>query len=96
MTMHIPEREFAERPSDYNGPNLSPVGLKLLPQKLADGVHALMAAPAPKDNNGLIVGRDAALVVDAGITPQISARIQALAAELTDRPALPGQHDLPR
>ncbi|MGA5758914.1 MBL fold metallo-hydrolase [Nonomuraea bangladeshensis] len=85
-THHIPEREIAERPAAYNGPNLSPVGLKLVPRQLADGVHALMAVPAPKDNNGLIAGRDAALVVDAGITPDVSRTIQSLAAELTDRP----------
>ncbi len=85
--MRIPEREIAERPSGYAGPNLSPVGLQLLPRSLADGVHALMANIPPKDNNGLIVGRDAALIVDAGITPEISRHIQQVAANLTDRPA---------
>jgi cyclase len=49
-------------------------------------MHALMAAIPPKDNNGLIAGRGAALIVDAGVTPEISGQIQALAAELTDRP----------
>jgi cyclase len=86
VTTHIPDRELAERPSGYAGPNLSPTGLRLIPQALADGVHALMAVPAPKDNNGLIVGRHAALVIDAGITPEVSRRIQSMAAELTDRP----------
>ncbi|WP_432922280.1 MBL fold metallo-hydrolase [Microbispora sp. CA-135349] len=85
-TSRIPERELAERPSGYSGPNLSPSGLRLVPHALADGVHALMATIPPKDNNGLVVGRDAALVVDAGITPEVSDRIQGLAAELTDRP----------
>ncbi|NUW41275.1 MBL fold metallo-hydrolase [Nonomuraea rhodomycinica] len=82
----IPEREIAERPGGYSGPNLSPAGLRLTPHALADGVHALMASLPPKDNNGLVAGRDAALVVDAGITPDVSRQIQDLAAELTDRP----------
>lgn len=83
---HIPDREIAERPDAYQGPNLSPVGLKLIPRELAEGVHALMANIPPKDNNGVIEGRDAALVVDAGVTPDVSTQIQALAAELTDQP----------
>ncbi|MFF0243307.1 MBL fold metallo-hydrolase [Streptosporangium sandarakinum] len=85
-TSRIPEREIAERPDGYAGPNLSPTGLRLVPRALADGVHALMATLPPKDNNGLIVGRDAALVVDAGITPDVSHQLQHLVAELTDRP----------
>jgi cyclase len=52
----IPDREIAERLSGYAGPNLSPVGLTLLPRRLADGVYALMANIPPKDNNGVIVG----------------------------------------
>jgi cyclase len=40
----------------------------------------------PKDNNGLIVGERAALVIDAGIVPDISAQIQRLVAQQTDRP----------
>jgi cyclase len=83
---HIPDREIAERPHGYGGPNLSPVGLELVPHTFRDGVHALMANLPPKDNNGLIAGRNAALVVDAGITPDISRQIQRLAAELADPP----------
>ncbi|GAA2209626.1 MBL fold metallo-hydrolase [Nonomuraea monospora] len=86
MTAHIPDRELAERPSRYSGPNLSPAGLRLTPTALADGVHALMATIPPKDNNGLVAGRDAALVIDAGITPEVSTLIQGVAAGLTDRP----------
>ncbi|NUR85208.1 MAG: MBL fold metallo-hydrolase [Nonomuraea sp.] len=86
MTTRIPDREITERPAGYAGPNLSPAGLRLLPRELAPGVHALMANLPPKDNNGLIAGRDAALIVDAGITPEVSLQIQALASELTDRP----------
>ncbi|MEV0148436.1 MULTISPECIES: MBL fold metallo-hydrolase [unclassified Nonomuraea] len=83
---HIPEREIAERPQGYGGPNLSPVGLELLPHELTQGVWALMANLPPKDNNGVVVGRDAALVIDAGITADVSARIQAATAGLSDRP----------
>jgi cyclase len=83
---HIPDREIAERPDAYQGPNLSPVGLKLIPYRLAEGVHALMANIPPKDNNGVIAGRDAAVIIDAGVTPDISHQIQIRAAELTDRP----------
>ncbi|MEV4011946.1 MBL fold metallo-hydrolase [Nonomuraea angiospora] len=86
FTSRIPEREIAERPAGYGGPNLSPVGLELVPHTFAEGVYALMASLPPKDNNGLVAGRNAALVVDAGITPEISAKIQAIAADLTDRP----------
>ncbi|MEV4108614.1 MBL fold metallo-hydrolase [Nonomuraea sp. NPDC049695] len=82
----IPEREIAERPAGYGGPNLSPVGLELVPHAFAEGVYALMASIPPKDNNGVVAGRDAALVIDAGITAEISAKIQAQAAALTDRP----------
>ncbi|MEW9555878.1 MBL fold metallo-hydrolase [Nonomuraea sp. NPDC050783] len=82
----IPTREIAERPEGYGGPNLSPVGLELRPHELAGNVYALMANIPPKDNNGLVAGRDAALVIDAGITPEMSARIQETTATLTDRP----------
>ena len=79
-------REMAERPAGYQGPNLSPAGLKLGASRLSGGVWALMANIPPKDNNGVIAGRDAALVVDAGITPDMSVQIQRLAGEVTDRP----------
>ncbi|NJP91434.1 MBL fold metallo-hydrolase [Nonomuraea sp. FMUSA5-5] len=84
--MPLPEREIAERPHGYGGPNLSPVGLELLPHELTPGVWALMANLAPKDNNGVVTGRAATLVIDAGITPDVSARIRTAAAALTDRP----------
>ena len=79
-------QEIAERPAGFRGPNLTPSGLTLVPRLLAPGVHALMANLPPKDNNGLIAGSDAALVVDAGITPQVAEQIQRIAAELTDAP----------
>jgi cyclase len=85
-TSRIPEREISELPDGYSGPNLSPVGLELTPRPFADGVYALMANVPPKDNNGLVVGRNAALVIDAGITPQVARQIQRLAAELTSTP----------
>jgi cyclase len=83
---HIPERELAEYPAGYQGPNLSPVGLELIPRRISDGVYALLANIPPKDNNGVVFGRDAALVVDAGITAEVSRQIQQLAGELTDAP----------
>lgn len=86
MSTHIPEREITERPHGYSGPNLSPVGLRLQPHHLADGVIALLANLPPKDNNGLIVGADAALVIDAGVTPEMSRQIQDLVRSLTDKP----------
>jgi cyclase len=82
----IPAREIAERPHGYQGPNLSPVGLELVPRCLADGVYGLIANIPPKDNNGVIVGDRAMLVVDAGITPSVSSQIQEHAARLSDRP----------
>lgn len=84
--------EMSERQDDFVPPNLSPRGLKLNPRPLADGVYALMAKKVPKDNNGLIVGDKAALVVDAGITPGVGRYIQEVAGEITDRPIRYGHH----
>ncbi|MFD1933152.1 MULTISPECIES: MBL fold metallo-hydrolase [Nonomuraea] len=78
--------EMRERPLGYIAPDLSPVGLELHPQQLGEGVYALMANQLPKDNNGLVIGEKAALVIDSGITPGIGRRIQEIAAELTDKP----------
>jgi cyclase len=78
--------ELSERPPGFVGPDLSPQGLELKPRRLGGGVYALLANIPPKDNNGLVVGAKAALVVDAGVTPQIGQQIQRLAARLTDRP----------
>lgn len=86
MTTPTPSREIAERPAGYRGPDLSPARLRLRPEPLGNGAWALMATLPPKDNNGLVVGESAALIVDAGITPGVSEHIQALAAGLTDRP----------
>ena len=83
---HVLDRETRERPPDYSGPNLSPVGLELRPQKLGDGVHALMATIPPKDNNGVVHGRWATLIIDAGVTPAVGAQVQRVAREVTDRP----------
>ncbi|WP_206068892.1 MBL fold metallo-hydrolase [Nonomuraea composti] len=86
MSTKIPERESAERPAGYQEPSLSPTGLEHIPHTFARGVHALMANMPPKDNNGLIVGSRAALLIDAGFTPQVARRLQAQVAELSDVP----------
>ncbi|MGW0481216.1 MBL fold metallo-hydrolase [Nonomuraea sp. NPDC003214] len=80
------DREIAERPPGFQGPNLTPAGLDFVPRELAPGVHALMANLPPKDNSGVIAGTDAALVIDSGITPGIARKIQRLAAGLTPAP----------
>ncbi|WP_049575291.1 MBL fold metallo-hydrolase [Nonomuraea sp. SBT364] len=80
------DHEIAERPAGFQGPNLTPAGLELIPRELAPGVHALMANLPPKDNSGVIAGADAALVIDAGITPQVARHIRSLAAGLTPAP----------
>jgi cyclase len=85
-TSTVPTQELAERPEGYQGPDLSPRGLRLTPIPLTAGTWALVANIPPKDNNGLVVGERAALVIDAGIVPDISAQIQQLAAKQTDRP----------
>ncbi|MFF5212672.1 MBL fold metallo-hydrolase [Streptosporangium sp. NPDC000396] len=77
---------MTERPPGYIAPNLSPVGLELYPDQLADGVYALMANQMPKDNNGLVIGEKAALVIDSGVTPGVGRHIQDVAANLTDKP----------
>jgi len=82
----IPSRETSARPTGYRGPNLSPAGLHLIPRKLTDRTYALVANIPPKDNNGLIVGDRAALVVDAGVTADVSRQIQRIAGELTNLP----------
>ena len=78
--------ELKERPADYQGPNLDPEGLELQPVELGEGVYALMANIPPKDNNGLVVGNNAALVIDAGINGAVSRQIQGIVARLTDKP----------
>jgi len=78
--------EIEERPPDYAGPPLSPTGLELAPQPLAAGVWALLAKPLPRDNGGVVVGRDAALVIDAGVSPSVGRQIQAQVRALTDKP----------
>jgi cyclase len=80
--------ELAHRPEGFIAPDLSPQGLELLPRELADGVWALMANKLPKDNNGLVVGTRAALVIDSGITPGMGRYIRDLAARLTDKRVL--------
>ena len=78
--------EMSERQAGFMAPNLSPVSLRLIPRELATGVFALMANQLPKDNNGLIVGEKAALVVDSGITPGVGRYLQEVVRELTDVP----------
>lgn len=78
--------EFTDRPEGFMPPDLSPEGLCLDPSELSTGVWALMANQIPKDNNGVIVGDNAALIIDAGITPEIGRHIQDVAEKLTDRP----------
>lgn len=80
------EREIAERPPEYLGPDLSPEGLILQPQELAPGVYALMANIVPRDNNGVIIGEKSVLVVDAGINGSVSRQIRQHVRELTDKP----------
>ncbi|WP_020667637.1 MBL fold metallo-hydrolase [Amycolatopsis nigrescens] len=87
MHGHLPViHEMSQRPPGFVAPNLSPAGLRLLPRELGDGVHALMANEMPKDNNGLIVGEKAALVVDSGVSPDIGRHLQEVAADLTGKP----------
>lgn len=78
--------EMSERQEGFVPPNLSPKGLELIPRELADGVYALMANQVPKDNNGLIVGDKAALVIDSGITPRVGRYLQEVVGKVTDRP----------
>jgi cyclase len=78
--------EMYERPLGYVGPNLNPEGLTFRPLAFSDGVYALLASPMPCDNSGLIVGKDAALMIDAGVNGEVAHKLQSLAARLTDRP----------
>ena len=78
--------EIEERPADYAGPALSPAGLQLTPRPLGAGVWALLANPLPRDNGGVVAGRDAALVIDAGVSPSVGRQIQAEVRALTDKP----------
>jgi cyclase len=70
----------------YLGPDLSPRRLTWTPRPLGAGVHALLATTPPKNNHWIVAGDRAALVIDAGITPRVSQRIQELAARITSSP----------
>jgi cyclase len=78
--------EMFERPLGYIGPNLDPATVRFRPRAFAPGVYALLANPIPRDNSGLIVGSQAALLVDAGINGAVAGQLQALAKKLTDKP----------
>jgi cyclase len=78
--------EIFERPIHYFGPNLDPTSVTFRPRAFAPGVYALIANPMPRDNSGLIVGENAALVIDAGVNGAAARKIQELAAKLTDVP----------
>ncbi|WP_188895295.1 MBL fold metallo-hydrolase [Microlunatus endophyticus] len=54
-------------------------------QQVADGVHRLVAQPAAV-NIGLVVGPDAALLVDTGSSPEQGAALRAAAGQVTDKP----------
>ena len=81
-------QEIEERPAGYIGPDLNPDGLLLEPQKLVEGVYALMANVPPKDNNGVIVGKKGVLVIDAGVNGVVAHHIQDIVRQLTDKPLL--------
>jgi cyclase len=82
----VHSREIQDRPVGYAGPNLDPTGLTLTPEQLGRGVYALVAAPPPKDNGGVIVGSRSALVVDAGVNEEIARLIQRIATDLSSVP----------
>ncbi|MGD2128853.1 MAG: MBL fold metallo-hydrolase [Lysobacterales bacterium] len=81
----IQTREMAGRPKGYIGPNLNPEGLTLRSEKLGNGVYALLASEMPKDNNGVVVGEKAALVIDAGINGEVARQIQQIVRSITDK-----------
>jgi cyclase len=80
--------EIQERPSHCRGPNLDPKGVRLFPRRLAKNVYALMANRIPRDNSGVVVGSEGALVIDAGMNGAVARQIQDKVRELTDRPLL--------
>lgn len=78
--------EIQERPVGYVGPNLDPGGVRFRTRRLGSSVYAILARPMPRDNSGLIVGDEAALMIDAGINGDVARRLQRIAARLTDKP----------
>src|SRR5690348_863167 len=78
--------EIEDRPAAYVGPNLDPSRLKFKSRRFGAGVYAIMASPVPRDNSGLIVGKDAALMIDAGINGAVAKKLQDVARRLTDKP----------
>jgi cyclase len=80
------DREIAERPPEFRGPNLSPVGLELRPHEIAEGTFALVANQPVKDHNGVVFGSKATLVIDSGVVPDVGRQIKRLAEGLSDRP----------
>jgi cyclase len=85
-TRLTPKGEIEERPADYLGPNLDPAGLELIPTQLGEGVYALLASEIPKDNGGVIVGGQFALVVDAGMNVEMGEKIQGVVRKITSIP----------
>lgn len=71
---------------DSQGPDLGPRGLTWIPRSLGPGVHALLATSPPKNNHGVVAGNEAALIIDAGITPQVSRMIHEQAGIVTSSP----------
>lgn len=56
-------------------------------QQVVDGVYRLVAEPDAV-NIGLVVGDDAALLIDCGSTPEQGARLRELVGAVTDKPLL--------
>jgi cyclase len=82
----VTDGEIEERPEDYLGPNLDPMGLELIPKALGEDVYALLASEIPKDNGGVVIGSRAALVIDAGMNIEMGRQIQAVVRKLTTVP----------
>ena len=80
--------EIQQRPAHYQGPNLDPAGVRLVPRFLGRAVYALLASKMPRDNSGVVVGSRGALVIDAGINRTMAGQIQEHVRRLTDKPLL--------
>ncbi len=78
--------EFADAPTPFFPPPLDPTDASLLPEEVAPGVWVLRGDRGAVNNIGLVVGEEAALVVDAHITRELADEAIRLVRTITDLP----------
>ncbi len=78
--------QWSDFPPDFKVWKLNPAGVVLETQELTDGVYALLSSKPGVNNCGFVVGEDAVLVIDSGISRMMADQILAAVAAVTDKP----------